>query len=121
MLAGMYVAGLLGVNNGDRDLAARRARARGSQRGEGRRGRRDRGARRGRHLTGGGDGGSRFFRQAGVGVLTGRLLSLCLPNSMRVEKFGVDAVMGFTANHRLVGHQLIIVAPHSVLSLIAGS
>ena len=67
MLAGMYVAGLLGVNNGDRDLAARRARARGSQRGEGRRGRRDCGARRGRHLTGGGDGGSRFFRQAGGG------------------------------------------------------
>ena len=58
MLAGMYVAGLLGVNNGDRDLAARRARARGSQRGEGR---------RGRHLTGGGDGGSRVFRPAGGG------------------------------------------------------
>ena len=33
----------------------------------------------------------------------------------------IGAVAGFTVNHRLVGHQLVIVAPHSVLSLIAGS
>lgn len=42
-------------------------------------------------------------------------------NFMRVVKIGIGVVTGFTVNHRLVGHQLVIVAPHSVLSDIAGS